>query len=95
MRKFALISAAVMMSLGSIGSAAATVAPATATAVSTSGIASNQLAIGLAQPADDMTSESGRHFGSTGVVIAVVAVILIGLGIYAGTSHHRTRPTSS
>ena len=99
MRKIALITAAVMMSVGSIGTAVATVAPVSATPVSVSGVAQNRLALGLAQPAQDdssmTTSESRGGIGRTGVVVAVIALVAIGAGIYAATDNNNTRPTSS
>ena len=93
MRKIALITAAVMMSVGSVGTATATVAPVASTS-SVSGVASNRLALGLAQSADDQTAES-TGVSSTGIVIGIGAVIAIGLGVWAATTHTRTRPTSS
>ena len=87
MRKLALITAAVMMSVGSIGTAAATVAPSAIAPVSTQGVLANRLAIGLAQPAQDNAGDeaagvtAGGGIGTEGVIVAVVVVVAIGAGV--------------
>ena len=101
MRKLALITAAVMMSVGSIGTAAATVAPSAIAPVSTQGVLANRLAIGLAQPAQDNAGDeaagvtAGGGIGTEGVIVAVVVVVAIGAGVAGGVSNNDTRPTSS